>query len=269
MVIEIKDDFNPEKIYLSGQCFRVRKYDDGGYRFLNGERAVYLRKAGKDTFALSCGEKEWQEIWLPYFDLKRDYRSIRQTERGKDDFADRAMEFGRGIRILRQDPWEMLITFLISQRKNIPAIARSIEQLAAAFGHPITTEYESIQSFPAPKELARACEEELRQCGLGYRTPYILDATKRVLGGELDLSKLSSCSDEELLEQLKTVHGVGVKVADCIALFAYGRLSCAPVDVWIERAIEEEWHGQSLFDIYGDDAGIIQQYIYYYERNGK
>ncbi len=267
MVIEIKDDFNPEKIYLSGQCFRVRKYDDEGYRFLNGERAVYLRKAGKDSFAVSCGEKEWQENWVPYFDLKRDYRSIRQTERGKDDFTDQAMEFGRGIRILRRDPWEMLITFLISQRKNIPAISRSIEQLSAAFGHPIATEYETIMSFPAPKELARANEEDLKKCGLGYRTPYVMDAVERILRGELKLSNLTSCSDEELLNRLKTVHGVGQKVATCVALFGYGRLSCAPVVVWIERAIEEEWHGRSLFDVYGKNAGIIQQYIYYYERN--
>ncbi len=269
MNVEIKDDFDLDKIAASGQCFRVRRFADGGYRFICRDEVLYIRPAGQDRFAVSCGETDWQDFWTSYFDLEREYRGIRQKELGKNEFADAAMDSGRGIRILRQDPWEMLLTFLISQRKNIPAIEKAVEALCAAWGHPVLTEYETVSSFPSPAELAGVTEEALRDCGLGYRAPYVLDALQRVSGGDLDLAGLSSCEDDELLAQLQSVRGVGKKVANCVALFAYGRMDCVPVDVWINRAIEKDLQGSSPFSLYPGDAGIIQQYIFYYERSVK
>ncbi len=266
MLVEINDDFDLEKIDRSGQCFRVGRFDDGGYRFISGDNVIYIREAGEDRYAVSCGENEWQDIWHPYFDLDRNYSGLRNTEHGKNDFVDEAMDFSRGIRVLRQDPWEMLVTFIISQRKNIPAIAKAVEAVCAAFGRPIETEYETIFSFPTPEELSRATEEELRGCSLGYRTSYVIDAAARVSNGILNLDSLYDCGDEDLLEELQTVRGVGIKVANCVALFAYSRMSCVPVDVWIARAIEEDCHGDSPFDLFGENAGIIQQYVYFYER---
>ncbi len=262
----IRDDFDLEKIYLSGQCFRVRKYEDGGYRFVCGDRFLYIRKTGENRYAVSCSENDWNTIWFPYFDLSRNYGDIRFKEQGKSDLADRAMEFGRGIRVLCQEPWETLITFILSQRKNLPAISGAVETLSAAYGRAVKTDYETLYAFPAPAELARATEADLRNCGLGYRAPYVLDAAVRVSQGILDLDRLHACSDEELLRELETVRGVGKKVANCVALFAYARMSCVPVDVWIRRAIETDRQGGSLFSLFPDDAGILQQYIFYYER---
>lgn len=228
---------------------------------------------GEGQYAVSCDSKEWQEVWRDYFDLGRDYAGLRRraAEKQKDCFIARAMECGCGLRVLHQDPWEMLVTFIISQRKNIPAISRAVELLARRYGHPILAGGESapgtIQSFPTPEELARASEADLRDCGLGYRAAYVRDAVEKVLSGELDLKAIGAYEDEKLFQELTKVHGVGRKVADCVCLFGYSRSSRAPVDVWIDRAIQEECEGRNPFPDYGEDAGIIQQYIFYYQKH--
>lgn len=158
----------------------------------------------------------------------------------------------------------MLVTFIISQRKNIPAISKSVDHIAERYGRPIVTEFETVHAFPTPEELSAASEEDLRGCSLGYRAPYVADAVRLVLSGELDLEAVAKLGDEELFEELKKVHGVGKKVANCICLFAYGRTGLVPVDVWIARAIEQECEGVDPFAAFGDDAGIIQQYVFFY-----
>ncbi len=267
MLLEIKDDFDPEKIAASGQCFRVIKTEGERWRFISGDQVLYIQDRGEGEFFASCTEKEWDGFWKGYFDLDRNYREIRKRESRKNAFIDRAMDFGRGLRILRQDPWETLVTFIISQRKNIPAIAKAVEQLAEKYGHEIVTAYETIHTFPSPAELAGAGEDSFREIGLGYRAPYAADAVSRVNAGEVNLDALHSYSDEQLLAELQKIHGVGKKVANCVALFAYGRTACVPVDVWISRAISRDCAGESPFELYGGNAGIMQQYTFYYEKN--
>ena len=267
MQINIHDDFDLHKIASCGQCFRAKALDDGRFRFITGDHVLYIGSAGEDTFLVSCGVDEWNGVWAPYFDISRSYRELRADRYRKHEFVQRAMDCGCGLRILRQDPWEMLVTFIISQRKSIPAIARSVEALAEKFGHPIETEYERVYSFPTPEEMRDATEEELAGCGLGYRTPYVRDALRRVVSGELDLDSIAEYGDEELFQELQSVYGVGRKVADCVCLFGYGRVSRAPIDVWISRAIREECGGENPFPLFEGDAGIIQQYIFYYEKN--
>lgn len=267
MQIEIRDDFDLEKISKSGQCFRVRKFDDGTYRFITGDQVVYIRKAEKHQFVVSCNKEEWKNTWSTYFDLGRSYREIYDTECDKHPFVKEAMDYGRGLRILRQQVWEMLVTFIISQRKSIPAIAKSVEMLAAKYGHLISTEYETVFSFPSPQEMESASAKDLAACSLGYRTGYVLDAINKISSGNLNLNAISSYNDRELLEKLQTVYGVGKKVANCVALFGYGRMGCVPVDVWISRAIEKECKGSDPFHLFGENAGIIQQYVFYYEKN--
>lgn len=270
-IITIEDDLDLKKIELSGQCFRVREFDGGIFRFITGDHVLYIRKlpdnTGEDAasrYEISCSADEWQQVWEPYFDLGRSYRVIRERAEGENAFVDIAMRFGRGIRVLDQDAWEMLVTFIISQRKNIPAISKSVNLIAERYGTPIETEFETIHSFPTPQQLAGATEEDLRDCSLGYRAPYVADAVRAVRSGDLDLSALEDLGDEELFEALQTVHGVGKKVSNCVCLFAYGRMSLVPVDVWIARAIDEECEGKDPFVAFGADAGIIQQYVFYY-----
>ena len=268
MQMTIKDDLDLEKIIESGQCFRGKCLEDGSYRFISGDSVIYLRPEDREAgvYTVSCDRESWETIWFPFFDLERCYSEIAVSESGKHEFVDQAIAHGRGVRLLRQDPWEMLLTFIISQRKSIPAIIKSVEALSEKYGHDIVTEQESLRAFPSPEEMREATAEELTACGLGYRVKYILDAIQKVNSGELNLQAIAELPDNLLLEKLQAVMGVGIKVANCIALFAYGRTACVPVDVWIFRAIEKECGGVSPFSLYGENAGIIQQYIFYYER---
>ncbi|MDO4266093.1 MAG: GIY-YIG nuclease family protein [Eubacteriales bacterium] len=276
--ILIKDDFDLEKIRLSGQCFRVKELSDGWYRFITGEEVLYIRKEGDapGCYAVSCTEQAWEQTWKPYFDFPRSYTAIRRRIKKAGigaalpeealTFADRAVKSGRGLRILRQDPWEMMITFILSQRKSIPAIMTAVEALCRSFGRPLA---EGLYAFPSPEALYQASPEALSACGLGYRAPYVRDAARRVYTGEIDPAELSGLSDEALYEALLAGYGVGKKVASCIMLFGYGRLAMVPVDVWIERAIRDGFLGQDYFPFYGKDAGVLQQYIFYYETHGE
>lgn len=249
-----------------------------------------IRALGQAQYRVSCDSRDWQEVWQDYFDLGRNYADLRKRagEKQKDCFVAKAMECGCGLRVLHQDPWEMLVTFIISQRKNIPAISGAVELLAQRYGHTIrsgrekpysieppeaenpnsvTPAFGVVYSFPTAEELECASETDLRNCGLGYRAAYVRDAVEKVLSGELDLGAAAAYEDEKLFQELMKVHGVGKKVADCVCLFGYSRSSRAPVDVWIARAIQEECQGRNPFPDYGEDAGIIQQYIFYYQKH--
>ena len=137
MIIRIEDDFDLEKIMVSGQCFRVRKMNTGAYRFITGSHILYIREMEPHMFACSCSEEEWDAVWHHYFDLDRDYRAVREKIRCENEFINHAVEMGKGIRVLLQDPWEMLVTFIISQRKSIPSIAACVEKIAKTAGVPI------------------------------------------------------------------------------------------------------------------------------------
>ena len=269
MLVSIQDDFDLKIIAASGQCFRVRRFEDDSYRFMTREHILYIRWEREGQFSVSCDAEEWQKVWWSYFDLDRRYSEMFENNRNKHSFVREAMMFGRGLRILWQDPWEMLVSFIISQRKSIPAISKSVEMLAEKFGRPVKTSRESVFTFPTPKELESASSEGLKDCGLGYRVRYILDAVRKTTQGILDMEALSTFSDVHLLEALQQVDGVGKKVANCVALFGYGRSACVPIDVWIARAIKDGCGGESPFPLFGDNAGIIQQYVFYYEKYGQ
>lgn len=270
MEVFIGDDFCLDKIANSGQCFRARALRDGWFCFITGQRVLYIREEiGKNRpgdFEASCSEDEWRDVWAPYFDLDRSYAAIRRAIPQSDGWMQRAAAEGRGVRILRQDPWETLITFILSQRKSIPAIRQSAELLCGRYGSEIA---DGRHAFPTAKALAEAPEEELAACKAGYRAPYLRAAARRVATGETDLDELAGLSDEELLNALKTFYGVGEKVARCTALFGYGRLGLAPVDTWIQKVIAQAYGGRDPFAQYGPAAGVLQQYAFYYAQNHK
>lgn len=269
MNVRIEDDFNLKKIADSGQCFRVRRSDDGAYRFLCKNRVLSIRQTGIDTYDVSCSPEDWRDFWHDYFDLNRNYRYIRASIDESDSYLLAAAISGTGIRILRQDPWEILLTFIISQRKSIPAIQSGVELLAQRYGSTLSAAGETHWLFPTPDALRSVSEEAFRQCGLGYRAPYIRDAVCKVCSGEIDLQACYDYNDTLLFETLKKIRGIGDKVANCICLFAYGRTALAPVDTWIARAIREQYDGRNPFPGYGDTAGIMQQYIFYHIREQK
>lgn len=262
--VTIPDDFDLDKILASGQCFRPAKQPDGWYRFISGRRVLYLLPRGGQQYETQCKAGEWEQFWRGYFDLDRSYAALRCRMEGQDPFVQSAMDYGKGIRILRQDVWEMLITFIISQRKSIPAIRTAVELLAQRYGEALP---EGVCAFPTPEALCRAGEEGLQQCGLGYRTRYVLHAAQQAAAGRLDLQAMERLPDEELFAALLQLEGVGKKVANCVCLFGFGRVGRVPVDVWIQRLIQEEFGGRDPFPRFGGEAGILQQYLFYYKRS--
>ncbi len=265
MIITVQDDFDLHKIAYSGQCFRVSSRENDTYRFITKEHVLYIKKVGEGAYDVSASNEEWDTIWCPYFDFQRNYANIRSHIHTQDSFMYKASEFGKGIRILRQDPWEMIITFIISQRKNIPAIKKAVEEISTAFGTKVKTPYEVIYAFPEATTLFEQMTHTNGQSlKLGYRLPYVEDAIKQVTTNPIVLDKIHRASTEEGRNILKNIHGIGNKVADCILLFAYGRTEIAPIDTWINKVIEINYNGLNPFPTYKDAAGIMQQYAFYY-----
>ncbi len=291
--ISIDDDFDLFKIMNSGQAFRIREMQNGYYRFISGDHILYIRPAdvsatgigtyeavffnaseaaGKDSSAPAAlvplgkaeAKKEWEGFWKSYFDLERNYSAIRKMVPENDTYMRAACENGKGLRILRQDPWEMIITFIISQRKSIPAIKDSVERICGKYGRKVSTGFEETVLFPSCEDMESAGEDELKDCKLGYRVSYIQDAVRRACSKDPDPYSLYDLDYPALFEKLKEIRGVGDKVSNCVCLFACSKTEAAPVDTWISKVIEQKYTGVNPFPSYGDVAGIMQQYIFYY-----
>ncbi len=259
-------DFDPQKIADSGQCFRMKPHD-GGHVLVSGGRQLTVQASGEGRFAFSCSGEEFTSYWHSYFDLGASYASYRAAIPERDVFLTRAAEYGRGIRILRQEPFETLITFILSQRKNIPAIKQGVESLCRCFGEAKQGPAGAYYAFPSPEALAAQSLDALRSCSLGYRAPYVQAAARMVASGEVDLLALTKAPQAELMQALHTIPGVGEKVANCVSLFAFHRIEAFPVDVWIARVVEERYAGHFPLGRYKGFAGVIQQYLFYYARS--
>lgn len=270
MEIYVTDDFDLDRIADSGQCFRWQRGEDGSYRIIHKDHCLRIQPLENNTYALSCSEDDYWTVWHDYFDFGEDYHSIRERiNREADVFLADACEYGKGIRILRQDPWEMLVSFIISQNKNIPAIKKSVEMLCKAAGEKREDENGSYFLFPAPEEILALSDEELAACKLGYRCRYVRAAAADVAEGKLDLNKLRGESEEETIKALTGVCGVGVKVANCVSLFGLHHIDAFPVDVWIRRILEAEYPGGYPMEKYRPYNGVYQQYMFYYYRDRK
>ena len=268
-------DFEPEHIFECGQCFRWNKMPDGSYRGVAGGRILRVEKRGGDILLDGTDEKEFREYWARYFDLERDYGQIKQAL-SRDPVLERAVEFGNGIRILKQDAWETLISFIISANNSIPRIKATIERLCRSFGSRREAKGETFFVFPTPERLSRLDEQDIRSCGCGFRARYVLGAARMVEEGRADLASLEWMSTAEARKALLSFPGVGPKVADCILLFSMARFDAFPVDVWVKRVMEHYYlKGDTpLAEVrryaeerFGPLAGPAQQYLFYYARS--
>lgn len=269
MIVEISDELDLDVIVNSGQCFRPRKTAANEYQFIHKDKVLLISQRGIRTFEVNCSVDEWTTIWAEYFDLQRNYETVRSQVLRSDRYLSLAAESCIGLRILHQDPWETLISFIVSQRKSIPAIKKSIDQLCFLFGNPLPTTSPDCCCFPSAEVLAQASREELAKCGLGYRVQYIQKTAAAVASGAIDLYEISALSDEALKKKLMTLPGVGEKVANCVCLFSYSRTNCAPIDVWISRILDLYYHGKNPFILYPENAGILQQYMFVYAQRQK
>ncbi len=270
--VRISDDFDLKKIAESGQCFRAKEISPGLFRFVTMDHAVYIKNVREKVFNVSCNELEWESTWADYFDLETNYAAAREeiVNLGKNkpfgEYLKKVTDFGKGIRILKQEPFETLISFIISQRKSIPAIRHSVELICEKFGRPIKTERGRVFSFPGVVDIAGVSPFELSSFALGYRGSYVKDAIEKVRNRVVALDEMRKYSDESMLDELKKIRGVGDKVAACVALYAYHRMNILPVDVWIGRAIDEDFNGENIFSEFEEKAGLLQQYVFFYKR---
>lgn len=264
---------NLKQIAESGQCFRMNQIAENRYGLVAYGTYLELMQLNYDTIELNCNEEDYHRIWEDYFDIEFNYgRIVKNLLEGEDTFLREAARYGKGIRILKQEPFEAMISFIISQNKNIPAIKNCIEAICKKYGEKkISDECGGVEyyTFPDPKILVNAKKEDLRALKTGYRDEYIIRAAEAIEEGTIDFNSLKVCSFEEAVKSLKTIHGVGEKVANCIALYGLHHIEGFPVDVWIKRVLNEIYNQNFDKSKYSGYAGIVQQYMFYYMRHMK
>ncbi len=247
----------------SGQCFRWRRLDDGAYSGIAGRHVLRVRQSENGVW-FTVGNEAEAEFWLRYFDNETDYPAIIKRF-AADPTLKAASEENRGIRILRQEPFETLISFIISQNNNIPRITGIIGRLCESFGERISDEYGGMYTFPDAQTLAALTPDDLAPLRAGFRVRYILDAASKVYSGAVALDSIYEMTYDEGKQYLKTITGVGDKVADCVLLFAYHKTEAFPSDVWIKR-VTAEYYADGLPECMGEYKGIAQQYLFEYFR---
>lgn len=268
--------FNLTHIFECGQCFRWIKQPDGSYIGTARGRVLRLAALDNNITIFNTNLQEFFEIWEDYFDLKTDYRALQNRLR-IDKTMEMAIKEGEGIRILRQDTFEALISFIISASNNIPRIMKIVDSLCALFGERLEYEGRTYYTFPTAERLRGVTVEDLAPIRSGFRAKYIVDAVEKVLNGTVNLEALKTIPINEARAQLMQINGVGPKVADCVLIFGAGRLEVFPVDTWIDKAMKTLYPnecsginvrlaGENLF---GDICGLAQQYIFYYARENK
>lgn len=265
MITRTIENFSMSQICRSGQCFRMTEREKGSFAVMAGDRYLEVRQQGKRC-QFDCSEEEFSAFWQAYFDLGQDYGSyIGQIEEG-DGYLRNAAACGSGIRILRQELWEMLVSFLISQQNHIARIRRCIQNICREYGEPQqNSRGERWYGFPRPEALAGLEEDALKACNLGYRSKYVVRAARSVVAGETDLEAISAMPYPEAKAELMKLYGVGEKVADCICLFALHQLEAFPVDTHIRQALEKHYPQGFPAAQYEGVQGVMQQYIFFYE----
>ncbi len=285
ITVKVKD-FNLDHIFDCGQCFRWEKEQDGSYSGIAYGNAVNMSmeydsdNAGEQysgTLTISgAKEASFNKIWKEYLDLDRDYESIKYFLGNNDKVMAEAIASGQGIRILRQEPCETVISFIVSQNNNIPRIKKCIEGLCRNFGENIGSfRGREYYAFPTVDTLSQATENDLAPIKLGYRAKYIIETSKALAKDKNGLKQAMDSSYEEAYEYLTGLCGVGPKVANCIALFGLNKLESFPIDVWMRRVMNrmygiDENNMKAMKEYaeknYGEYGGIAQQYLFYHIR---
>lgn len=277
MEITVKN-FDIAQICESGQCFRMSRIEKTKvkesdeltdvYEIIAADKYVTATQHG-NVVSFNCLEEDYNNFWKAYFDIETDYGKIISKIDKKDVYLCNAADFGNGIRILKQDLWEMIISFIISQRNNIKRIRKCIKLLCEKYGEEKCINGYKYYTFPTPEALFNANIEDLRALGLGYRDTYIKKTAESIYKLETNLSEIAEMSYLEAKEELLKLCGVGEKVADCICLFALHHLDAFPKDTHINKVLDEQYKQGFPFDKYKGFAGILQQYIFFYDLNGK
>lgn len=297
-ILEEVKNFDIKQILECGQCFRWDKISDTEYIVVAFGRVIEISQKGNEVTIHNTNEEDFNNIWLHYFDLETNYDEIKDNL-SKDEILRKSIEYGYGIRILNQDPFEMLISFIISARNSIPSIKKTVKRICEKWGDKITYKDNEYYTFPKPEQIASASLEEIQETGASFRSKYIVDTVKKVNEAlevkkdyeenkdkyderpeelDYDLEYIKDLSDDECHTALQKFMGVGAKVADCIMLFSMKKKSAFPVDVWVKRAMihfyvapDVSLNKMRVFarDKFGKYSGMAQQYLFYYARENK
>ena len=276
------NSFNPIHIFECGQCFRWNKQEDNSYIGVVGNNVLQVKKTNNNVEIKSMGEDNLATLANNYFDLQRDYDKIKKELSQIDKYLAESITYGEGIRILNQDLWETIISFIISANNNIPRIKGIIEKISKKYGNSIEWDNHTYYTFPTVEQLQKVSIKELRELGLGFRDVRVYETTQKIANGEMNLQELLKEKDtNKVREKLLELSGVGPKVADCILLFStLKRFDVFPVDVWVRRVMNELYIKNedetkvNRKDIeklakekYGNLEGIAQQYLFYWKRD--
>ena len=271
-VVRVKiKSFDPEAIFTCGQCFRWNPEPDGSFLGVAKNKVLKVSRSGDETVFDGCTETEFNTLWRGYFDLGRDYEKIKR-KLSQNPALKSAVKYGGGIRILRQEFFETLLSFIISANNNIPRIQGIIENMSRLWGEKIVFCGKEYHAFPKPETLCGITAGDMAPLRAGYRAAYLEKTVKSYLDGEIIYEELCSLPTDKARRALMSLCGVGPKVADCILLFSLGRFDVFPTDVWVKRVMAEQFacaekdackKGSEMF---GDYAGIAQQYLFYERR---
>ncbi|MEQ3347347.1 DNA-3-methyladenine glycosylase family protein [Peptoniphilus senegalensis] len=273
------NEFEPRDIFTCGQAFRWYEEADGSFTFITHGKVANAKKVGDKVFLKGVDKNSFDEIFYNYFDLSRDYKLVME-ELAKDEVMKNATEYGKGIRILNQDKFETIISFIISANNQIPRIKKSIEKISEMYGDYLgEDENRKYYSFPSAEKLSLARPEDLREFArVGFRDVRIVETANLIKDGRVNIDEIDNMELEDARRTLQELPGVGPKVADCILLFAFDRKESFPVDVWIKRVMEElylkEVTPKSKIamrgrEVFGKNAGFANQYLFYYGRENK
>lgn len=253
--------FNLEQIAESGQCFRWTKLEKNRYRIIAFGKCIEVSQSGKQI-SFGCPQKDFDNIWYDYFDLATDYERIIKSVSENDVFLQSAVRTAGGIRILNQELWEMVISYIISQNNNIPRIKKSIEAICRGLGNKLD---EETYTFPTYEKIRESDRSIISSAGLGYRDTYIIELCEKFTR-EMILEATQDKDYQASLEYYMTFKGIGKKVANCICLFGLHHLEACPIDTWMQKIIDEEYSGAIPDWMKGKYAGVYQQYAFYYKR---
>lgn len=262
IIIQNLKCFSLDRTLLCGQCFRFDFLGENRYKVFSKDKSVIAQQIDNDLIFEGINRQEYDSFWRDYFDLDRDYEMI-DSLLCTDEILSVASPYAKGIHILKQDPFETLCSFIISQNNNIPRIKGIISRLCELLGEKMD---DGHFAFPTCDSLAKLSAEDLAPIRSGFRAKYLIDAAQKVASGEVDLSLPYSMSVDEAREYLKQIKGVGDKVADCVLLFAYGKFDSFPKDVWIKRIMSEHYP-DGFPERFNSICGIAQQYLFHYFRN--
>lgn len=270
-------DFNLKHIFDCGQCFRFNETEENTYFGIAKNKALKISQTGDTIILFDTTEDDWNNVWFDFFDIGRDYGEIKQTL-ANDSVMKTAITYGDGIRILNQDLWEAVVSFIISASNNIPRIKGIIERFCTAYGEKIDYMGHTYYSFPSVETVADLSREDLAVIRAGYRDKYIIDAAQKFRSKIISEKSLRSLGTAQAKNELMKINGIGNKVSDCILLFGLQRTDSFPVDVWIKRIMEycyfdSEQNIETVSDFankrFGSLGGFAQQYLFFYARENK